>query len=401
MTGKVLRVGILGAGEIVENIYLPILHSQPTRSSYQVTSIYSSTPESLDGIQKTHSIAKTTSNPDDVLHDPSIDLIINALPNEFHETYIVASLDAGKHVVVDAPITLSLQSTRRILEAEKRAPNAARVFVSYARRYAPCFEEVFKREVAGLDRIYYARCRNISGPLTRLHRPCKTNGTTTASNGLSTPASSINANGDGASDSDSGSDNSALCQELLQEVFNDQDLNSERVALCRFLASTGCHDLSVMRETLGPPDGVSCVSVNDPFYSAIFHYKTVDKDGEDQPFTLMYEAGTDAVPRCEAHLVVYGGRKTVAVYFDSVHGRGHPVRVVVEEMDETGRLKTTESLSSCDDAYRREFGALYGLLVDGEEAKTTAGDAMMELKLFRMMFEQYDRQCGTIRTPLG
>lgn len=381
MTGKVLRVGILGAGGVSEKIYLPILLQASNHNCYQVTSIYHANEATAHAYQKTYDIPRATTIAEDIIHDPGIDLIIITLPTEYHEQHIISSLDAGKHVLVDAPITLSLQSTRRILEAENGAPNNARVFVSSPRRYAPCFEETFKREVAHLGRIYYARCRNISGP-TR-PRQLKSNGTTHSAN----------------DDSDD-SDTSQLCQQLMREVFTEQDLNKERIALCRFLATTGCHDLSAMRETLGYPDGVSCVSVNDPFYSAIFHYRNEDGNGDDQPFRLMYEAGTDAVPRCDAQMTVYGASKTVSIHFDPPYDRGQ-VRVVVEEMDEDGRLKTTMSVSSYEDAYHKEFRALYSFLVDGQQAKTTASDAKMELELFRMMFEQYDRQCGTIRTPLG
>lgn len=384
MTGKVLnvlRVGILGTGEAVESIYLPTLQSGLS-AQYQVAAIYDAHEETAQAYRKAHDISKATTSADDILRDPAIDLVINALPTEQREGSIIGALEAGKHVLVDAPITLSLQSARRILDAEKQAANGARVFVGYARRYAPCFVEVFKREVAALDRICYARCRNISGPGRQHIRPCKANGT--------------------AAVDDEDSASQQLCRMLLQEVFNDhQDIGKERTALCQFLASMGCHDFAVMRETLGYPDGVSCVSVNEPFYSAIFQYKNEGADGEDRSFKLMYEAGLDAVPRCDAHLAVYGAQKTVSIHFDSPYGRGHPVRVVVEEMDETGQLKTTESRSSCDDAYQQEFRALYSFVVDGEPVKTTACDATKELKLFRMMFEQYDRQCGMIRTPLG
>jgi regulator of RNase E activity RraA len=75
--------------------------------------------------------------------------------------------------------------------------------------------------------------------------------------------------------------------------------------------------------------------------------------------------------------------------------------VVVEEMDDQGVLRKTESVSSWEDGYREELKALYAFLVEGKPAKTTAVDGLQDLKLFRMMFEQYDRQCGTIRTPLG
>jgi predicted dehydrogenase len=236
--------------------------------------------------------------------------------------------------------------------------------------------------------------------------------------------------------------------DLLEDVFGD-DLTPDRIAFCRYLGMLGCHDLSLMRESLGFPDAVSNVAITDPFYSAIFHY-TNSSDGH--PFTLVYEAGIDAVPRCDAHLTVYGARKTVSVEYDFPRpgekiSTGTFVRVVVEEVvsglmtgedagngHENGhrspgekgsitrkenhqqtnngnwndnglirpRIKRTEAVSSCEEAYEREFLALHSyLLGGGSAAKTTAEDAVLDLRLLLMIFEHYNRQCGTIRTPLG
>lgn len=384
MTGKVLRVGVLGTGEIVQNNYLPAL-LEGAEPRYSVVAIYDANAAIAETYRATHNIRYATTNPEDIILDPNIDLIINALPSEYHERYIVAALEAGKHVLVETPITLSLQSARRIIETENQAANNARVFVGCARRYAPVFEETFQREVSSLERIYYARCRDISGPTK--HQASQTNGT----------------NGVSANGSVDMGENVKSCTSMLQEIFLDQDFTRERIHLCQFLASTGSHDFSVMREALGIPDAVSCVSVNDPFYSAIFHYRNRDATGEDRPFTLLYEAGNDGVPRSDAHLTVYGERKTISIQFGTAAGNvgRQPVRVLVEESDSEGRLAVTESVSSWEDAYREEIRALYEFVVDGKMVKTSAKDAVIELRLFRMMFEQYDRQCGTIRTPLG
>jgi hypothetical protein len=64
-----------------------------------------------------------------------------------------------------------------------------------------------------------------------------------------------------------------------------------------------------MREAIGFPESVCGVSANEPFYSAIFNYR--NKSGE--PFSVAYESGIDSVPRFDAHLTVYGERKTVRI----------------------------------------------------------------------------------------
>ncbi|KAL2828586.1 hypothetical protein BJY01DRAFT_129378 [Aspergillus pseudoustus] len=390
-----LRVGILAAGSHpIQTIYLPALHALPTL--YSVTAIYFSsqsqenaTPAPANGT----STASTTQNPDTILSDPDINLVLNFMPNEYHELYTIAALQAGKHVMVEAPVSLSIPSARRIIEAEKEAPNRARVFVASARRYAPCFEDVFKKEVRSLDRIHYARCRMIAGPHVA-HTATSLRVDTGNMEGESQAPPSI---------VQVGEDRTKRLKGLLEEVFGkDEQPNQERMALSRFLASLGCHDFGLMRDTLGYPDAISNISVNEPFYSALFHYNGAVVEGaHPHPFTLMYETGTDCVPRCDAQLAVYGQTKTVTIHYDLPYARGQPVRVVVETADERGGLMQTETVSTWEEAYRGELKALYAYLSQGKPAKTTARDSLEDIKLFQTIFEQYDRQCGTIRTPLG
>jgi hypothetical protein len=336
--------------------------------------------------------------------------------------------------MVEVPLGMTIHSLRRIREASKkgllaRSPSnenagAPRVFVGCARRYAPCYTDIFKKELASLDRIHYARCRNIAGPL---RVPASE-----YANGFSDLNGTNGTNGTNGVNDHTSPDQ---CQNLLVDIFgSDDDITPERVAFCRFLGSLGCHDLSLMRESLGFPDAVSSVSITDPFYSAVFHY-TDDSGVDGHPFTLLYEAGVDALPRCDAHLTVYSARKTLSVQYDfpnpgEAAGKERSVKVVIEEVD-TGelshgtangaavdgngtsngnaigvvrpRVKRTEYVSTCDEAYDRELRALHSYLAgdSGPEVKTTPEDALSDLRLLHMIFGHYDRQCGTIRTPLG
>ncbi|CAI7585757.1 unnamed protein product [Penicillium crustosum] len=377
MPTPVLRLGILGATNAVQATYLPVLRSLNTH--YTLTAIYDPNPEIAKQCQARFDITHSATVVEDVLLHKEVDVILNLLPIEYHEQYTVTALEAGKDVCVGC-----------------------------ARRYAPCFTEVFKKELAALGRVYYARCRNIAGPMNI------DNSVASASKDIIPTMKSNN--------------NPEQFRALLEDVFGlEEDLTPDRVAFCRYLGMMGCHDLSVMRESLGFPDAVSNVAITDPFYSAIFHY-TNSAENDGHPFTLLYEAGVDAVPRCDAHLTVYGAHKTLSVEYDFPRpgekiSTGTYVRVVVEEADETmemdqvngnqinetknaavpgPRVKRTETVSTCNEAYEREFLALHSYLVGGAlAAKTTADDAFMDLRLLLMIFDHYNRQCGTIRTPLG
>lgn len=426
----VLRLGILGATDAVESTYLPTLTT--LKSHFDILALHSSKIETAQRCQKLFNVPNITTTPEDVLNNVEVDVILNLFPFEYHEKYTIAALEADKHVMVEVPLSMTIHSLRQIRNATKKVVDARspggenagvpRVFVGCARRYAPCYTDIFKKELASLDRIHYARCRNIAGPLRIpvYH-----------ANGVN------ERNGSNGTNEVNGHTDSDQFQSLLVDIFGSDDITPDRVAFCRFLGSLGCHDLSLMRESLGFPDAVSCVSITDPFYSANFHY-TDDSDVDGHPFTLLYEAGVDALPRCDAHLTVYGARKTLTVEYDFPHpgevaGKERSVKVVVEEMD-TGeersnghgdgiavngsgnsngngpaagvvrpRVKRTEYVSTCDEAYERELRALHSYCTGetGPQVKTTPEDALNDLRLLHMIFGHYDRQCGTIRTPLG
>ncbi|KAJ5427878.1 hypothetical protein N7491_008320 [Penicillium cf. griseofulvum] len=121
-----------------------------------------------------------------------------------------------------------------------------------------------------------------------------------------------------------------------------------------------------------------------PFYSAIFHY-TNSAENNGHPFTLLSEAGVDALPRCDAHLTFSGLHKTLTMECD------FPL------------VLRTETVSTCDEAYEREFHG--SAFLSGGRGFSSRRRLLRTLSwiwgFLLMIFEHYNRQCGTIRTPLG
>lgn len=228
----------------------------------------------------------------EVIDNPKVDVVFVLTSDDSHADLAIAALKAGKNVLVEKPLTLSLPSAESIITAEKDAPNGARVFVGYMRRYAPSFLQAFQREVATIPKILYARVRDFSGPNAQF---VNQSGTFQVKN-FDIP-STASEQRDNRLDS------------LYKEAFPGKEITEERQKYCRFLGSLGSHDFSLMREVLGFPDKVVGVSVNDPFYSSIMSFR--NKDGSS--FSVTYESGIDEVPVFDAHLSVYGGKKRVTI----------------------------------------------------------------------------------------
>ena len=291
---KKLRVGIIGAGEVAQVIHIPTL--QLLDHLYSIVAICDLSKGSIEHCAAKFQIPKASTNLNELFGDPDIDVIFNLTSDEFHLPYTVEALRSGKHVFVEKPMTLSIPSATKIIEAETQA-NGPRVFVGYMRRYAGGFIDTFKREISTIPKILYARSRDIVGPNSHFVSQSGTFPTKVTDG--PPQASKIRTD---------------LLEKLFQECFEGQEVTLAKRKYCRFLGSLGSHDLSLMREALGGlPESISGVSVNEPFYSAIFNYR--NRDGSS--FAVTYESGIDQVPRFDAHLAIYGETKTVSIQYDT------------------------------------------------------------------------------------
>lgn len=315
-------------------------------------------------------IPLVTTNPEDLFWSHDIDVVFILTSDEFHEPYAIAALAAGKDVMIEKPISLSVPSAERIIEAEKFAAGP-RVFVGYMRRYAASFTQAFKREIESIPRVLYARARDFSGP----NKKFVTESGTFPVKNVDFP-------------SNSGKERARRAESLLSEAFRGRPVTEQRSNFCRFLGSLGSHDLSLMREVFGLPQSVAGVSANHPFYSAILSYQMSDGHA----FAVTYESGIDQVPEFDAHLAVYGEKKRVMIQYDSPYVKGLPIRVRVEEVNERGEMERRDTLSSYEDAYTSELQDLYECLVNGKKIKTSCTDALEDLTLFDMIYEKWEVQ---------
>jgi len=78
-------------------------------------------PAQLEKVQRRYPGVRVTTNPADVWNDPEVDAVVVATPVDKHFELAMASLRAGKHVLVEKPITsTSEQASRLIDEAAAR-----------------------------------------------------------------------------------------------------------------------------------------------------------------------------------------------------------------------------------------------------------------------------------------
>jgi scyllo-inositol 2-dehydrogenase (NADP+) len=71
---------------------------------------------------------KTFDNFDAVLADPAVDLVVLATPNDLHAPHAIQAMQAGKHVVTDKPMCLSLAEADQMIAASQQHDRLLSVF---------------------------------------------------------------------------------------------------------------------------------------------------------------------------------------------------------------------------------------------------------------------------------
>lgn len=92
----------------------------------------------------------------DLCADPGVEAVYVASPHEFHHAQVVAAARAGKHVLVDKPMALSLQECRSMSQAAATAGVSLVVGPSHG------FDECVVRACAFLDSGHFGAVRLIS-----------------------------------------------------------------------------------------------------------------------------------------------------------------------------------------------------------------------------------------------
>jgi 1,5-anhydro-D-fructose reductase (1,5-anhydro-D-mannitol-forming) len=109
-----LRWGLVGASTIGREWMVPAINAQPDST---VAAVASSSPERARRYAGELGIPKAFASVGDLLAEPTIDAIYISTTNEWHEPQALAAIAAGKHVLCEKPLALTLDSAHRMVTA--------------------------------------------------------------------------------------------------------------------------------------------------------------------------------------------------------------------------------------------------------------------------------------------
>src|SRR5687768_12583680 len=116
---KRVRWGILGVAKIATEKVIPAM--QQSRLC-EITAIASRSLDKAQAAAARLNISKAYGSYEELLADPEVDAVYNPLPNHLHVAWSIRALEAGKHVLCEKPIGLTVAESKTLVAAGRRFP---------------------------------------------------------------------------------------------------------------------------------------------------------------------------------------------------------------------------------------------------------------------------------------
>lgn len=134
-----LRVGVLGCGQIAQAAHFESCTKARNADLYAICDIADDLRERMAWM---HAPEKSYADYDAMLADPNVDAVIIATADAFHVPASLKAVEAGKHVLCEKPIGVSVEEVAALTEAAQRTGKV--VQVGHMKRFDPGFQAAKK-----------------------------------------------------------------------------------------------------------------------------------------------------------------------------------------------------------------------------------------------------------------
>ncbi|MCP9484446.1 MAG: Gfo/Idh/MocA family oxidoreductase [Gaiellaceae bacterium MAG52_C11] len=140
MSDAILRIGLVGFGDIAVRAHLPALERNPR------TSVVVGADQDAERLAVAPTGVRTTTDAASVLADPDVDAVVIATPPSATPALVLAALEAGKYVLAEKPLGRSVAATAEVRDA----PGAAeRLQIGLTYRHHPAVDRLRELIAAG------------------------------------------------------------------------------------------------------------------------------------------------------------------------------------------------------------------------------------------------------------
>lgn len=153
MSEGIVKLGLIGCGRIAQVAHLPALEKA---DGVELVVVCDPSEDVVRGVASRYGIGSHVSGAADVFKNSQVDAVLIAVPDRFHYALTEAALLAGKHVLVEKPLSSDSGEAQRLVELQARTGLVLQVGAT--KRHDPGLS--FARDFLASGRLGEARSFN-------------------------------------------------------------------------------------------------------------------------------------------------------------------------------------------------------------------------------------------------
>jgi predicted dehydrogenase len=139
-----LRLGIIGCGKVTTMFHLKAIGDVDV---VEVTTVADPNKKRMEDVKKKVKASQGYLDYRELLSDPDVDAVVVNTPPRFHERMTLEAVRAGRHVLCEKPLALSVEGCRHIQQAQTATGLVIHPVHNYA--FTPCLEKGLQLIAAG------------------------------------------------------------------------------------------------------------------------------------------------------------------------------------------------------------------------------------------------------------
>ena len=160
-----LKVGIIGAGAVVQGAHAKALAG---RDDVEVAAIADPSENYRNAVGERLGCTRLFADYRRVLDDKDIQAVDICLPHDLHEAIVIAALDAGKDVLLEKPIAMTLEQADHMIATAKK--KGRQFYVALNQRFYPPHKRLKEIIDSGeYGRPFLALCQLVGDELDRMN----------------------------------------------------------------------------------------------------------------------------------------------------------------------------------------------------------------------------------------
>lgn len=350
-----VKVGVIGCGLVAQLIHLPYLKEL---DGFEVEAISDVSPKLLNTIGNLFGVKKRYRDYRQLLKK-DMEAVLILTPWPLHSEIVIAAAEAGKHILVEKSMCISLQEADKMIECAEK--NNVILMVSYMKRYDPGYlygQGLIKK----MGQINLIKSHCIVGPNDVFLKDvcCK-----------------IYRYDDVPPQVSKGTDEK--CSFHIKEALGEVPGYIERAY--KFLLGSGIHDINMLRGIWGDPQKIISSEIYNNGFSII---SIMDYE----KFKCVLTLGLTDIKIFDEELSAYGQDKIVKIQFPSPFIKNAPTYVSVLGMEGTV-LTDKKVLASYEESFKKELEHFYRCIVNNKKPLTTGEEAKRDIALLIKIIEAY------------